>query len=89
MWYLYGIECGTDAIKLGISQDPSKRLESLQVANHQWLTLAFQIMVANRKDKAEAIEARIHDQFSLYHIRGEWFRFGITKRIVGQLLRKE
>jgi hypothetical protein len=87
-YYIYGIEAGESAIKIGISANPEKRIKELQTANHEELNLAFVIMVAKTLKRAGEIEFAIHKRLDPYRLNGEWFKFGITKSIVGQIIRE-
>jgi hypothetical protein len=54
-------------VKIGISNDMSKRLPMLQVGNPETLKV-YAIIKGN-----ERTEKKIHDIFYDNHIRGEWF----------------
>lgn len=56
------------AIKIGVTNDPAKRLMQLQTGSHEPLVLLGTIP----GDYTE--ESRLHRQFAPYRIHGEWFR---------------
>lgn len=69
--YVYFIHAeGTSAIKIGIADDPVKRLMNLQVGNQHNLKL-ITCMRANPE-----IECAMHEKFRQSNIRGEWFTIG-------------
>lgn len=68
--YVYAIkEESTGNIKIGISANPSRRLEQLQTGNSSSLTLVAVKEAVN----GYADEAQLHLTNSAYHVRGEWF----------------
>lgn len=67
---VYMIRAGQSGpIKIGWALSPTQRLETLQTANHETLTIMRLFL------GAEAEEMALHKRFSNLHIRGEWFRF--------------
>lgn len=67
--YIYFIEIpGRDLIKIGYSENPSKRLGALQTSHPEKLVLLAAIP-GSLKD-----ERRQHERFVHLHVRGEWFR---------------
>ena len=68
--YVYAIRNKhTGRIKLGISQNPDRRLKELQIGNDCELELLAYREAANRfKD-----EKAIHDKHQHLRVRGEWF----------------
>lgn len=67
--YVYAIrEVDTGHIKLGISRDPSRRLETLQVGNSHPLELVAYTKAGSREDEID-----LHDKAKAYRLRGEWF----------------
>ena len=69
--YIYGIT-QDQAIKVGISGHPTKRLADMQAGNAETLRITWQVLAPNRT-KARAIETRIHRQFAKHNLTGEWF----------------
>ena len=66
--YVYMIYCKEDnTVKIGNSINPQKRLAQLQTGNNKTLTLIGLI----RGD--QTLEKNIHNLFSSYRIKGEWF----------------
>lgn len=64
---IYFIQCGENGpIKIGMSDDPYKRLEQLQTAHHEKLTLLWTTINYS--------EQELHDVFNADRIRGEWFK---------------
>lgn len=68
--YVYAIRNNhTGRIKLGISENPERRLKELQIGNDCELELLAYREAANRfKD-----EKAIHDKYQHLRVRGEWF----------------
>jgi hypothetical protein len=71
MSWLYFIREGeTGPIKVGRSDDPWKRLDSLQVGNPRRLTL----IAAKRIGKSvHIVERDIHSEFQEHQMLGEWY----------------
>lgn len=70
--FLYILSCG-DMIKIGVTNDITSRLSTLQTGNPIEIKLEY---IEQRKE-AYKVEAYLHQMFSPYHIKGEWFK-GIT-----------
>lgn len=65
---LYVIEeVETGRLKFGISNNPQRRLKTLQTGNTSSLRLLGHI------EGGQELEARIHAFLAKYHQRGEWF----------------
>ncbi len=58
--------------KVGISDDPSKRLASLQIGNPRRLSI-FSLFGGYTRREAKDLEGWVHSALYLSHIRGEWF----------------
>lgn len=65
--FVYAIVSG-DAVKIGWSKDPHKRIHNLQIGS-----CADQRLIGCINGTKER-EAELHCSFQSYHIRGEWFR---------------
>ena len=61
-----------DAVKIGIANDPRKRLKNLQTASHAKLILLSRDRCFDVKE-ARSYEQFIHLVFKDFRIRGEWF----------------
>jgi len=74
-------------VKIGITSDPIRRMNHLQISCPQKLTLIDCVEVEN----ASCYEARLHAKFSEKHYGGEWFRLSVedieTLRIEWESLR--
>ena len=69
--FVYIIEnVDNGAIKIGVGNDPAKRLKQLQTGSVSELSLVYQSNVCSN---AFDIEAECHHHFEKYHIRGEWY----------------
>jgi hypothetical protein len=66
--YLYLIACH-DFVKVGVALDPKARLIQLQVGCPYELKLLAQWP----SDHAAADEARLHELWKRFEVRGEWF----------------
>lgn len=71
MSYVYVI-AANDAIKIGVSNDPNKRLASLQTAHFVPLTLLFTIRCKS-EEIAYSVEAMLHEHYKAHRLKGEWF----------------
>ena len=72
---------GVGPVKIGVADDPFKRMADLQVGNHQPLAMVLTIGPMQR-DAAIRLEGSLHDQFYADCLRGEWFG---RKRIMGAI----
>ncbi len=72
--YVYVMGCvgSDDFCKIGISDDPMKRLATLNTASPFRLFLAHSLTAASR-DKASEIEAKAHELAASRRANGEWF----------------
>ncbi len=72
--FVYVIKSG-DNYKIGIAKEPRKRMRDLQTGDpteHALVTTSF---VSN----AQQLEAKIHQHYSQYSVRGEWFKLPFDK----------
>jgi len=67
--WVYVIQHELGPVKIGIAEDPHRRLGELQVS------CPFELTVRNsrRPVDAQEVESFLHDHFERYHMRGEWF----------------
>lgn len=73
--YVIGSRYKDDAIlKIGVSNDPEKRLKTLQTSNPFKLRL---LLLSKRFNKADAFKAEkmLHELMKDYRLNGEWFSF--------------
>jgi len=76
--YLYFISTTRkNVVKIGIANNPKKRLKTFQTANYEELIILRVIKVENRA-LAFKLETALHQKFKRYHIRGEWFKLTPT-----------
>jgi hypothetical protein len=66
--------------KIGISNNPEKRLENLQTSNARELSLELKLGPFSEQE-AFNLEKKLHKIFDKYHIRGEWFKNHILTRM--------
>jgi hypothetical protein len=71
MSYVYLIT-SSNAVKIGVSNNPQKRLATLQTANHEPLRLFFEIRCSS-DELAYKVESCLHERYSTYRLNGEWF----------------
>lgn len=64
--FVYFITNGTHH-KIGISNDPEKRLRQLQTGSSETLSLDGMI------EADDDFESLLHEELSDWHVRGEWF----------------
>ena len=78
MTYVYFISTTRkNVVKIGIANNPKKRLKTFQTANYEELIILRVIKVENRA-LAFKLETALHQKFKRYHIRGEWFKLTPT-----------
>ena len=70
--YVIGCEADQNVCKVGISDDPRKRLQGLQSGCPHKLYLAHTMTVAGRA-AAVALEAKAHGMMTSARMSGEWF----------------
>lgn len=70
-------EEGTDFYRIGVSNWPKKRLESLKTGNPREITVIY----ARNFDKqrAKIVESLLHDQFSDFMALDGWFKLSDEK----------
>lgn len=73
MTYVYMIQAGYGGIKIGVSNNPEKRLKELQTSNHKPLHIVVKFPFKNTND-AYIFEKFLHERFAKYQMRGEWFK---------------
>jgi len=78
MVYLYFIQQGFGAIKIGISAEPDSRLASMQTGNSKPLRLLLKVPFVER-NAAYSMEQELHTALAEHHIRGEWFNRRIVR----------
>jgi hypothetical protein len=66
---------GTNYVKIGVAENPKKRLSTLACGNPMPLDLVFSVTT---KESAlsfedEWIEKEIHEELAPFQVRGEWF----------------
>lgn len=66
----------TKAIKIGYSKNPKKRLDSLQTATPDKLTLLGAIQGGLEHETA------FHERFAKYALQGEWFKGDILREVL-------
>lgn len=71
MSYVYLITSGK-AVKIGIADDPYKRLSNLQTAHHEYLRICCTFLCKDRKTAAK-LEEILHARYAPKRLRGEWF----------------
>lgn len=70
--YIYFIKAGK-YLKIGMSDDPEKRLTQLQTGSPLELVLSDKVKVRSESE-AKAVESAMHIHFRDNRIKGEWFR---------------
>ena len=69
--------------KIGVTEDPKKRLKELQTGN------PFKLSLAKVIDGSYEEEKQLHDMLHLYQINGEWYDFNELNDEVIELLLSE
>lgn len=90
--YVYFIQAGYGAIKVGMAKNPRQRLADMQVCTHKPLRLLAQFRMPDRQS-ARTLELELHRLFERERIRGEWFnrrivRIGKMKKLFGGTLKR-
>lgn len=85
MFYVYFIQAGKGAIKIGRAKNVDRRLKELQVGNPQELTVLATIPHETEKG-AKDMEQHLHDTLKSKRIRGEWFQSDIKLNELNQRL---
>lgn len=78
--YVYFIKAGK-FLKIGISEDPERRLSQLQTGSPMKLTLSETVKVRTERE-AKDVECAMHLHFRGSRIHGEWFKGVSPKRAV-------
>lgn len=71
--FVYFFTDGSRSAKVGVALQPWERLSVLQVGSPNKLTCPYLIPCKSKSD-AYKVEAFLHQNFSDFHIRGEWFQ---------------
>ncbi len=66
--YIIGEE-SFNRFKIGIGNDPSKRIKALQTGNPEKLVVIYQREV----EFASKVETCLHDHYNPFLVNGEWF----------------
>lgn len=83
--YVYIIEnVDNGAIKIGVGNNPEKRLKQLQTGSVSELELVYTSYLCSN---AFEIEKIVHKKFEKYHIRGEWYK--LSKNTVIKYLEEQ
>lgn len=69
--YVYFVSDG-QFVKIGVAQDPQKRLASLQTGNPRELEI-INLIPAKSKEDALVIEGTLHEAYCSFKKAGEWF----------------
>lgn len=76
--YVYFIQRGYGAIKIGVSNDPEERCRQLQTADYKILHVIAKFPMPSRQ-AAFTMEKELHEKLSNYRLKnGEWFKRGIV-----------
>lgn len=74
--YIYfAIDTIKNTCKIGISADPKKRVQMLNVGNSN------NIILAHTFEGKESDEKALHQKYNAWHIRGEWFEIQGNLRV--------
>lgn len=55
--------------KIGVSNNPEKRVKSLQTGNDRVLKIVHKVLCENYSD----VETALHNQYKFLKVNGEWF----------------
>lgn len=79
MTYVYFIQKGYGSVKIGVADDPERRLRELQTGNHGALHLIAKLPCPSRA-AAFAMERELHERFQSDRLNGEWFHKRILRK---------
>ena len=79
MTYVYMIQAGYGSVKIGVSNNPEKRLKKLQIGNHKRLHIIAKFCF-NDKNEAFIFERFLHEKFQKWHMNGEWYKKCIIRK---------
>ena len=82
--YMYFISDQRNRIKVGVTGNLKKRLETLQIGNADKLTVLTAIEYDNGHE-AYLAEGRVKISMQKYKLRGEWYHSQILKKLVSNL----
>lgn len=80
MCYVYFIQQGRGSIKIGVSDDPERRLKELQTATSRQLRLIAKLCLPNRA-AAFDLEKDLHAAYGHLRGTGEWFKPRILREM--------
>jgi predicted GIY-YIG superfamily endonuclease len=75
-YHVYLIQSLSGPVKIGIASSPVKRVKELQVGNFEDIRLEFSFVCPNM-EAAIAVEALLHERYSSFRVRGEWYSVDI------------
>lgn len=87
-YLLYCIQCGP-YFKVGITEDPKKRMQTFAISNPFKMKLVFYRTV--QAQHVRFVEAEVHKALAHWHHRGEWFTAPVpeikiaAKRAIAQI----
>jgi predicted GIY-YIG superfamily endonuclease len=71
--YVYLIsDINSYTYKIGISNNPEKRIKTLQTGNDKTLKIIHKVLCENYND----VETALHNQYNFLRVNGEWFELG-------------
>lgn len=76
---VYFIQKGYGSVKIGVAEDPERRLRELQTGNHGRLHLIAKLPCPSRA-AAFALERQMHERFASDRLQGEWFHKRILRK---------
>jgi predicted GIY-YIG superfamily endonuclease len=90
--YVYFIQSGYGAIKVGVAKNPESRMANMQTSIPKALRLLAKFPMPDRQT-ARNLEQDLHKAFASERIRGEWFnrrivRIGRMKKIFAGTLKQ-
>ncbi len=85
--FVYFIANTTGLVKIGLSDNPSKRLYELQTGTHDRLRF-IRLLRCKDRNAAFQVEKALHLWFSDSHVQNEWFSVPVEKlnAIIGTLM---
>lgn len=86
--YVYFIQREDGPIKIGVAQNPKKRLAELQTGSNKGLSIVGSFPFKSRGD-AFKMEKELHEHFAPFRQEGEWFHKGLLQDIMKNMLRKK
>lgn len=79
--FIYFISDNNGHIKIGVTEDVTRRMQQLQTGNAMELSLIHSIRMNSMSD-AYDLETILHRTFDEYQVKNEWYRGDVVMRML-------